>query len=225
MLRIRFVRRRALLCLAFVLFAAPSCDKKKDEGVVGSGIQATATRSVPPFARLSVGNGFEVKVTVGSDGPLELKGDDNLLSHVTARVEKGILSLDVDSKVKRKLPLEARISTRTLEGVSVAVVAKVEIQGLSVDRFEARAAGAGRIVASGSAEVLDLAGKGASLLDFTKVPAREASVRLEHASQAKLGYVEKLRATASGPSRIYHAGEPVIESALTKPAQIIRVER
>lgn len=223
MLRIPSVRRRALLFLALVFSIASSCDKK-DEGVVGSGVQRTTTRNMPPFVRVSVGSALEVRISVGNDGPLELEGDDNLLQHVTSRVEKGNLILDADAKLKRSMPLEARLSTRRLEAVSASVASKVDVHGLSADKFEARAAGAGRVTVAGSAQTLELFGKGASVLDFTKVVAHEATVRVERASQAKLGYLERLHASATGPSRIYHAGEPVIESNLEKPARLIRVQ-
>jgi hypothetical protein len=213
-----------LLFLALVWLAASSCTKKNDESTAGSGVQASATRTVPPFARLSVGSMLEVSVKVGSDGPLEIKGDDNLLPHVTSRVENGMLTLDVDVKAKKSMPLEARVSTRRLEAVNASVASKVDIQGLSAEKFAARAAGAGRVTAAGSAQSLELVGKGAARLDFAKVPAREASVHLDHASQAKLGYLEKLKVTASGASLVYYSGEPALESALKKPARLIRVE-
>jgi hypothetical protein len=222
MVPIRFVRRRAVILVALGCLAFASCEKPREDDV-GSGVQATTTRVVPAFTRLSIGSVLEVKVTVGRDGPVELKGDDNLLAHVLSQVENGVLKLDADTKLKKRMPLEVRVFTARLEAVSASVASKLEIQGLSADGFEARAAGAGRVTAAGSAQRLVLAGKGASELDFSNVPAREATVRLEHASVARLGYVEKLGVTASGPSRIYHHGEPeIVERSLQKPARLIR---
>lgn len=218
------MRRRALTLFVLGCLVFGACKKKSDEGVVGSGVQGKTTRSVPAFTRLAASSLLDVKVTVGKDGPVEIKGDDNLLEHVTSRVENGVLKLDADAKLKKSMPLEVRVSTARLEAVSASVASKLDIQGLSAEKFVARAAGAGRVTAAGNAQSLELSGKGACELDFSKVPAREASVTLEHAAVARLGYVEKLNAKASGPSRVYHQGEPEIVRDLEKPARVIRAQ-
>jgi hypothetical protein len=160
-------------------------------------------------------------VNVGKDGPLELKGDDNLLDHVTSRFENGVLKLDVDTKVHTRMPLEVEIATAELEAVSAVVAAKVDVRGLKAKTFEAKAGGAARILASGTAEALTVTGTGATEVDFTELLAASATVRLEHAGTVRFGYLEKLDVAASGPSRVFYQGDPQIKQALRKPARLI----
>jgi hypothetical protein len=221
MLRTRAVRRRVpILLLLFLVLLG--CDKKKDGGVRGSGVQTTKVRQVPAFSRLSVGSMLDVRVSIGKDEPMQLKGDDNLLEHVSSRLENGVLKLDVDTKVHTRMPLEVRLSTARLETLNASVAAKVDVQGLTGPSFEARAAGGSRVTVSGSTDSLKLAGKGAARFDFTKVTARSASVNLEYGSTARLGYLEKLDVKASGASRVYYQGEPEMTRDLHPPARLIR---
>ncbi|HVR18925.1 MAG TPA: DUF2807 domain-containing protein, partial [Polyangiaceae bacterium] len=184
------MRRRALFFGLFVLLA-PACDEKKEGALRGSGVQKAQSRPAPAFSRLWVGGSLDVRVLVDKDQPtLDVKGDDNLLDHVTARIEDGVLKLDTDTKLKTTMPLELRLHTGRLDSVVAAVASKVDVQGLRAGAFEARAAGAGRLTVSGSATSLDLGGKGAAQLDFTNVPAASAKVHLEQGAVVRLGYLE-----------------------------------
>jgi hypothetical protein len=217
------VQRRALFFLA-LLVALSGCKKEKDDSLPGSGVQAQKSRNVPPFKRIWAGVGMQVRIKVGENGPVGLKGDDNLLDHVRSRVENNILKLDFDTKVRTRMPLEVTLATAELEGVTAVIAAKVTVQGLKAKGFEARAGGAGRITAQGVAESLLLTGNGATQIDVTEVAAASAVVRAERAATIKLGYLEKLDVTASGPSRVIYQGDPVIEQKLEKPAHLIKKE-
>jgi hypothetical protein len=223
MLRTAPVQRRALFLMALVV-ALSGCKKEKDDSLPGSGVQAKKTRSVPPFKRVWAGYLLRVSIKVGENGPLELKGDDNLLDHVRSRVENGVLKLDMDTMVRTKMPLEVTLATAELEGVTSVVTAKVTVQGLKARGFEARAAGAASITAQGVAESLTVSGNGATQVDLTEVAAASAVVRVEKAATVRLGYLEKLDVTASGVSSVIYQGEPVIQQNLQKPARLIKKE-
>jgi len=220
MLRTRPVRRRALL-LTLIALSLTSCGKK-DDALAGSGVQARKTRNVPAFKRLWVGGVLVVRVSVGKDGPMELKGDDNLLEHVTSRLENGVLKLDVDTKVKKRMPLEVTLSTAELEAVSAVVASRVDVQGVKAKAFEAKAGGAAHITATGSAETLTVTATGAAQVDLSALPAAAATVRMEQAGTAKFGYLEKLDVTASGPSRVFYQGDPQLKKEIRKPARLVQ---
>jgi putative autotransporter adhesin-like protein len=221
-LRPRPVRRWALFFGLFVLLS-PACNEKKAGALRGSGIQKAQSRPAPAFTRLWVGGTLDVRVLVDKDdATLDVKGDDNLLDHVTARMEGDVLKVDTDTKLKTTMPLEVRLRTRRLDSVVAAVASKVDVQGLKAGVFEARAAGAGRLRVSGSATRLDLTAKGAAELDLTNVPAAAAKVRLEQGAVLRLGYLETLDVGASGASKVFYRGDPAITKAIVPPASLIQ---
>jgi hypothetical protein len=217
------VRRRALF-FGLLFLVVAGCDKNESKGIPGSGVQAKKTRNVPAFTRLWVGGALNVWVTVGRDGPMELKGDDNLLDHVTSRLENGVLRLDTDTRVRTMMPLELRLSTAELSAVTANVASKVDIRGLKAKKFEVRAAGAGKVTAVGTAEEIVVTGGGATQFDLTNVPASSANVTLHQAGTARFGYLERLNVTASGSSKVIYRGDPEIKQDLQRPARLIKKE-
>jgi len=195
---------------------------KKDEFLHGSGVQSTTSRPVPAFSRLWVGSLLDVRVVVAPGAPtLEVKGDDNLLDHVTARLEGGVLKLDTDAKVKTTMPLELGLRTEGLESVVAAAASNVSVQGLKAQAFKGGAAGAGRLTVAGSARDLDLTGAFAGQLDFTKVAAASAKVRTDKAANVRLGYLEALDVSATGASRVFYQGDPRITKNVEPSARLV----
>ena len=199
----------------------PGCGKK-DDGLGGSGIQKRKTRSVPAFKRLWIGGTLVVRVNVGKEGPLELKGDDNLLDHVTSRLENGVLKLDLDATLRTRMPLEVDIGTAELEGLTAVGATRVDVRGVKAKTFEVHGGGAARIHVAGTAEALTVTGTGATDIDLTALPSASATVRVDRAGTVRFGYLEKLDVTASGPSRVFFQGDPQIKKELIKPARLIR---
>lgn len=215
--------RRSLL-VALLVALAPgllACDKA-DKAVVGSGVGAKRTLELGPFSKLQVSGGFELTLHVGKREPLELRGDDNLLPLVSAKLEGDRLTIRLDRPVKRKQPLRIDVGTETLQALSVGVATKARVQGVKADGFEIRAAGGSEVVAAGSSSSLDVATKSASRVDLTDFATGSAVVSASDASRIKLGHVEALKVTQSGLSQIRYRGSPTLEHDVKKPARLIR---
>jgi hypothetical protein len=203
--------------------AIVGCEKKKPADTLeGNGVSAAASRDIAPFSRLAVGSRVEAEVTIGKASRLELHGDGNLLPHVTSRSENGLLTLDTDEKVKPSMRLRARISVPRLDLVSGTKGARIDVQGLAADTFEAHATDGAKLSAAGTAKALVLKGHQAGSLDFSKVSAASATVRLERAATARLGYLENLEVDIQDATRVFYVGEPKIKEDVRKPARLIR---
>jgi hypothetical protein len=216
------LRRVFLLALFGAAFSGCEDEKKPDAGLQGDGVAFNEARDVPPFTRLSVGSRIEATVAIGEASKLELRGDKNLLPHVRAKVENGTLKLDTDVKVKPNIPLTVKLGVPRLDGATVSQAARLVIEKLSAQKFEARAAGGAKISASGSAQELVVDGVGAGQFDFTKLPVQSAVVRLELGSRAELGYVEKLDAKLSGATRLVYDGTPEIKQEIKERGRLVR---
>jgi hypothetical protein len=219
---VRLWAKRFVLCAVFAV-GTVGCEKNKPSDTVeGNGVAASAERDVAPFSRVAVGSRIELDVTVGNASKLELRGDRNLLPLVTSRSENGLLTLDVGKKIKPSMRLHARISVPRLDSASATKVARIDIQGLAADTFEANATDVAKLSAAGTAKALVLKGAVGASLDFSKVSAASATVRLEKAATARLGYLEELDVATKGATRVFYVGDPKIKKDVQKPARLIR---
>ncbi|HEX6275037.1 MAG TPA: DUF2807 domain-containing protein [Polyangiaceae bacterium] len=218
------IRRRPLFLLALFALAFSGCDdeKKADSGLQGDGVAHTETRDVPAFTRLSVGSRIDVSVVIGEPSKLELRGDKNLLPHVTGKVENGTLKLDTDVKVKPNIPLTLKLRVPRLDGVSVSKGGSIAVEKLSAQKFEVQAGGGGKIRASGSAQELLVDGGDAGQVNLAKLPVQSATVRLERAARVELGYVEKLDVKLDGAARVVYEGTPEIKQDIKGRARLVR---
>jgi hypothetical protein len=161
-------------------------------------------------------------VTVGKASKLELRGDRNLLPLVTSRSENGLLTLDIDKKIKPSMRLHARIGVPRLDSASGTKAARIDIRGLAADTFEARAIDGAKMSAAGTARALVLRGAGAGLLDFRGVTAASATLVLERAARAELGYLEKLDVKLLGANIVSYEGTPEIKKEVKHPSRLVR---
>lgn len=215
--------RRTLLFLCFSSSAPSGCKEKKASKVLsGSGIQKTKELEIAPFSRLSVSGRMQVFVTVGGHGSLSIKGDDNIIGHVRVRLENGVMTIDTDTPVRGKMPLELRLGAAKLESVSVSGVTHVRIEGLAAQGFVANATGVSKVVAEGTADSLALTGKEVSELDFTKVVSRSAKIDLVKAATARVGYLENLDVRMQDACRLFYEGEPNITKDVKRPAFMVK---
>ena len=212
---------RRLFPLALAVLALAGCKEKPPSVLEGSGVPATEARDVPPFTRLSVGSHIQAHVTVGEASKLEFRADKNLLPHVVSRVTNGTLSLDTDDRVKPTIPLTVTLSVPRLDSVSATKGGKIVVEGLKAETFEARVSDGAAIRASGSAQTLVVHGAGAGTFDFQKLPAQSATVRLEYAARAELGYLEKLDVQLKGMTRVTYGGSPEIKQDIKEKARLV----
>jgi hypothetical protein len=201
---------------------AAFCKEKPPEALAGNSVATQAARDVPPFSRLAVSSKITAEISIGKASRLELEGDQNLLSHVVSRSENGTLTLDTDVKVKPSMTLRARIGVPRLDAVSATGGAVVDIRGLAAEKFEATVKGGAKVSAAGSAQSVVFEGHDAGTLDFQKVSASSATVRLQRAARAELGYVEKLDVKLAGASMVVYEGTPDIKKEIQHPSSLIR---
>lgn len=220
----RFFSRRLVAFLLVAGFSAASCKEKPKppQALAGNGVAAKDTRDVAPFTRISVGSKIQAEIRIGTPSRLELEGDKNLIAVVTSKSENGTLTLRTSEPVKPAMTLRARISVDRLESAHATGAAVVDIQGLAADKFEARVERAGKVIARGTAKTLVLDGKDAGALDFQKVSASSATVRVVRGSHADVGYLEKLDVTASEATYVQYEGTPEIKQDIKRPARLFR---
>jgi hypothetical protein len=218
--------RRVSVLLLAALLVATGCKKKKttDDGtpvVRGSGVGSSVERKVPPFSRVNIGGNFDVTINVGKDGPVELRGDDNLFEQLPSPVVNGELTLKPDATFKTTQPFRIAIATEKLERVVVSVASKVTVHGVKADAFEVSVTGGAQITADGSAGTLKVTSKTAGQVDLSALAAGEGVVTASDGSRVRLGHIEKLDATQSGVAMIHYRGTPAVTKHAAQPRFIV----
>jgi hypothetical protein len=214
--------------LVTALAVLGGCKKKKGDdsetpSVRGSGVGASDSRAVEPFTRLVVGGSLDVTVTVGKHGPMELRGDDNLLKLVPSKVVNGELILKPDVALKSKEPIRITLLTERLDRVALAVAAKAVVHGLRSDSFEVTLGGAARFTADGSTSRLTVAARSATHVDLSSCSVGNAQVTASELARVTLGHVEKLDVTQRGNSIILYRGTPDLKQQADRPAHVAAV--
>jgi hypothetical protein len=214
-------------CLVIALLAVTltaGCRKKKPDDAVptvrGSGVGSSSSRQLAPFSRIDVGGALEVTVNVGKNGPLEMRGEDNLFEHIPASVVGGELALKPDAVLKTTQPLRLVVGTERLEAVTAAVSAKVTVHGVKADAFTLRAGGAARVVMDGSASTLSVSARSIAQLDLREFQAGNVVAVVLDFARVDLGYVEKLDATQKGYGAVSYHGTPDVTRHAERPSNV-----
>lgn len=176
--------------------------------VRGSGVRVEEDRPVSAFHAIELETCATVLVKVGEAHSLHLSGDDNLLPLVKARVEDGVLSVDLDGSCSFRCGLELVIGTPALEGFTIEGSGDVEIQGLASEQVELAIEGSGSIHAQGKARDLIGSIEGSGSLGLAELDADSADLSIEGSGEMEVHVAEVLRYSIEGSGEIRYAGEP-----------------
>jgi hypothetical protein len=105
-----------ILVVAIVALLFTSC-KQVFEGIKGNGNVQTEQRKISEsFTKISVSRGLEVIVEQGNLVKVEVEADENLLKHITTKVENGTLVVSSDENIYSAEKEVVRVTMPTIEG-------------------------------------------------------------------------------------------------------------
>lgn len=188
------------------------------------GKRDTQKRSVTKFSRVEVGSAFEVDIKSGNTG-LTIEADRQALSKIRSQVKNGTLHIWVEGDLRNTGPMRARITTPSLEGLTLSGACRATVSPQKGKRFDlamdgassgklslqhtevnANLSGASQLTVSGSTGTLNLEASGASVIAAEKFTAKVANVEFSGASVAKLKVTQSMTGNASGASSITAGG-------------------
>jgi hypothetical protein len=217
------MKKLALLFLLLpVLALAAGCHHGMFPQLKGSGKRAVEKRNITPFTSISTEGAFDIEVTCQKDLGLEVEGDDNVLSVVTAEVSNNVLRLRNTKNYSTSEPVKFRISVPKLEGLSVKGAGHIDVKGLSNDKFAIDSEGAPTINVAGNTKVINIDSSGAGKIDSHNLHASRAIVDSKGVAQIELDVADQLDVTISGPSSVYYKGDPVVNKTINGPGKVER---
>jgi len=214
-----------------LLFA--SCGSNVFNGIKGNGNVQTEKRTITEkFTKISVNRGIEVIVEQSETVAVEVEADQNLLSHITTKVENGTLVISSDENiysadsetVRVKMPVVEGLETTsgsniksngTLKSVASATEIRVssssgsEIEAtLEFDSINAESTSGSTITLSGKSLKLRTATSSGSHIDAESLLSNEVTAEATSGSSTDVHPLVNLVAKSSSGSSIDYTGTP-----------------
>jgi hypothetical protein len=193
-------------------------------GVVGSGVAATQTRSLPPFTSLDLAGSNNISVRVGSKQSVVVHADDNPLRQVTTRVQAGRLVIgNTAGSFSAKSPMSVEVSVPSLEAVTLSGSGIVAITGINAPALTVTVPGSGVLQASGTTARLSVNLGGSGDAQLEQLVARDVHAVVGGSDQIMLTATNSLDAPVTGDGSILYSGNPAhVTTSVTGNGAIVR---
>ena len=227
----RRVRHRRMAVIAVLVVAATAIalalvlrhDTSTSGGVTGSGIEATQTRALPTFGKVELVGANNVVVRTGRTQSVVVRGDDNLLGHVTTRVEAGALVIVTKGRFKTKRPMSVGVNVPALEAVTLTGTGTITVQDLRARRLSVTLSGTGELRATGAVGRLDVTLVGTGNAELQGLTARDVRATLTGTGRIAVHPTRTLDASVQGIGTIVYSGKPAsVTSSVTGTGAVVR---
>lgn len=175
----------------------------------GSGVSATQTRDVRAFDSVELAGGNNVVVHVGGNRSVVVKADDNLLAHVTTKVQSGTLVIgNTPGSLNAKSPMSVVVTVPTLSDLTLAGGGNVVVDGIKTESLTVTLAGGGNLTGSGTAGALGVTLSGSGNVWLTRLVAEDVDAVLSGSGTILVTASKSLRASVPGSGTITYTGNP-----------------
>jgi hypothetical protein len=192
--------------------------------VHGSGVAATETREVPPFAGVDLAGGTDVTVRVGEERSVVVRGDDNLLSRITTEVVDGNLVVgQTPGSFETKSPTRVGVSIPSLDDLKLTGSGILTVTGIDADNVTVALAGSGIVRASGTATRLTVDLPGSGEAELKELVARDVNAVVSGSGLLLITATDRLDASVPGSGAILYSGNPAdVTTSIAGSGAVIR---
>ncbi|MGC4115914.1 MAG: DUF2807 domain-containing protein [Myxococcales bacterium] len=205
-------RHLAVLAAGFVIFGLAGCG-----GVIGSGTEATQSREVTPFSKISMSAAMELEVQSGPVPSLTISGDDNVLPVILSEVEGDELKISVEpnTTIIKQKPLVARVTTPSLVALGLGGGARARVSGVIEQDLTMMVGGGTEVTVIGRATNLTAEASGGSRLHLTELMVQDAHLIAGSNSTIDARVFGSVKADASSGATIAIRGGASVEKTET----------
>ncbi len=184
-------------------------------GVKGSGVVKTESRSVTGFSSIDFKSEGKVMVQQTGKESLTIIAEDNLLPLLETRVANHILYLGTVNNVdiNPTKPIEFMMEVKSLESFNMTGVGSIEAKGIQGKRLAITLIGVGNMTIEGSADSLDLRLDGIGSYHGDHFQTKKATVNSDGIGGAVLNVSDQLNATVSGMGSVEYIGSPKVQKS------------
>jgi hypothetical protein len=193
-------------------------------GVEGSGAPASETRDVAAFAAVDLAGSNNVTIHVGGRQAVVVSADDNLVDHVTTRVEGGKLIIGTTSgSFTTKTPMNVDVTVPALHAVTLSGSGRVVADGIDAERMTVALPGSGILRASGTVTTLAVDHSGSGDAQLGGLVASDVRAVLGGSGRIVVTATKSLDATVTGSGAIFYRGDPAqVTTSVTGSGVVMR---
>lgn len=174
----------------------------------GSGIAVRQARTVAPFTAVDLAGSNNVTIRVGRPQSVVVRADDNLVRHVTTRVDSGTLVIGSTGSYASKTAMSVTISVPALEALKLSGSGNVAADDIHAARFTVSLSGSGNVRAAGTATHLEAMLDGSGMAKLLGLVARDVRAVVGGSGEILLTATDRLDASVPGSGEIIYAGNP-----------------
>ena len=198
--------------------------------VHGSGKQASETRKVGNFNKLSISGGFKVILKQDSSMTLNITADDNLLKYIKTEISGSRLKIYTKKNICNSGPMIINIGVRNLEEVKASGAVEVESDGnvktgdlrfklsgatkvnmdLTAANVSASGSGATEVSLKGQASSLDVDLSGSGKVHALDFAVDNCTISSSGVGESEVNVAKTLAIHSSGASSVKYKGSPSI---------------
>ncbi len=167
-------------------------------GIKGSGHSITVDRDVGHFSRVNLLGSTDVEVTIGSDRPVRVTSDDNLVDLIRTDVRGGELRIEPDGNLRTRVDTRVSIVVPTLKGFHLTGSGNASIHGLDEDAFEIVDVGSGSVTVDGRTESLSIRISGSGDVNAADLRSNDVAIRLFGSGDAAVFASDSLDVSIDG---------------------------
>ncbi len=220
-----------VITAAIIALLFSSCNYKIDlgNGIDGNGNVQTETRNITEtFTKVDVSRGIDVVLEQADVVKIEVEADENLLKHITTKVENGVLKVTSDENIDNAEMMTVRVAMPTIEGIETTSGASLtskntlkgthltvksssgsEIQAtIEFDEIRCESTSGSNIEVAGKALKLETASSSGSEISAESLLANEVYAQSTSGSSTQVHPLVKLSGKASSGSSIDYEGKP-----------------
>ena len=191
-------------------------------GLQGSGVAAAQARSLPPFHAVELAGSNDVRVSVGGRQTVVVRGDDNLLAHVTTTVRGGRLVVGTVGSFTTRSPMRVDVVVPQLDALRLSGSGVVDAQDVDVPDLTVTLAGSGLMTASGTVGGLDVVLSGSGSARLEHLLAHDANALVSGSGAIFVSASHELDATVTGSGSIVYSGSPRLTEHLSGTGAVVR---
>ena len=208
-----------------ILLAIISCSD--DDGVVGSGVIVTESRSVDDFNAVTASGILDIRITSGNTQSVAVTANDNIIDMVTTTVTGSTLAVGFSSSGTsvRDATIEVEVVVPDLVELRSEGVTNISLDDLTgIENLTIVNSGVNNIEASGDAQVLQLDLSGTGSFSGFQFETDTCTVNLTGVGNAELWVNDLLQGSLTGVGNIEYRGDPEVTISKTGLGEITKVD-
>lgn len=224
-----FCSKVTIAIVTALLLTSCKYDINLGNGIEGNGNVKTETRSITEtFTKISTNRGIEVVVNQDETTEVQVEADENLIKHITTKVENGTLVISSDENIDSAEKLIVHVTTPTINGLEASsgstLSTKKTIKGSAIqiksssgseinaiveyDKVATESTSGSNIEVSGKALNLNTSTSSGSTTDAGDLIANDVVAESSSGSSTEVHAAVVLSARASSGSSIEYNGSP-----------------